>query len=117
MGHREERDLILWALNPDNKWAAIQLAQELFGKSQNDGIFNAACFSTACSALSCIQEALDGRWITLILGQDAVVLPGGAHFRPSEEALRRHEPPKGPPERAYFVLDLEEDGSDPDPSP
>jgi hypothetical protein len=60
----------------------IDRAIESFG-GKNDGMFNAACFSTALASMSGVNQTLDGRMVRAILcgRQDVEVLRGGCHYR------------------------------------
>jgi hypothetical protein len=59
----------------------IERAVEAFG-GKKDGVFNAACFSTALSKMSAVNQTLDGRMVRALLcgRRDVEVLPGG-HYR------------------------------------
>ncbi len=58
-------------------------AAALFGGSKCDGVFNAACFSTAFKCIANLHGTIDGNLVAAILEgrNDVERLKGGSHYR------------------------------------
>lgn len=60
----------------------MERACERYG-GPRDGMFNAACFSTALKEMSAVNQTIGGPMVRAILcgRPDVEVLPGGCHYR------------------------------------